>query len=88
MDEEKNERELKMELDRAEQRTVHYEELTVRIALLEKHLAAVKARGDQVFLRFVRLIELTRFRLRSEETSTKNFSKNNSLFKNNVNLRS
>ncbi|CAG5080943.1 Oidioi.mRNA.OKI2018_I69.PAR.g9746.t1.cds [Oikopleura dioica] len=47
LDEEKNERELKMELDRAEQRTVHYEELTVRIALLEKHLAAVKARGDQ-----------------------------------------
>ena len=37
-----------MELERAEQRTVHYEEIRVRIGLMEKQLANIVARGDSV----------------------------------------
>jgi len=46
LDEEKKECELKLELERAEQRTVHYEEIRVRIGLMEKQLAKIVARGD------------------------------------------
>ena len=50
LNEEKNDRELKAELERAEQRTVHYEEIRVRIALVENQLATILARGEKVSL--------------------------------------
>ena len=53
LDEEKKEHELKLELERAEQRTVHYEEIRVRIGLMEQQLAKIVARGDSVKFRFL-----------------------------------